>query len=299
MSKLQIPERSAGGKAETVEEWYYAQEGKQAGPVTREEIQQLIYAKRINARTLVWKQGMADWQELGSLGSNKPDSKEKAEPVDAEYVPVEYSETDTDPGGLLLKQKEKGDTAASPQSVCSQCRRTFPEHEMIRYQGSSVCAACKSLLMEKNKEEESVPAEVEYGRFWIRLGAKIIDGIALAIIQTIVSFPLGFLTGLSGSPDSAGFLIGQGLILLFSLIMPIVYTTWFLGKYAATPGKMACKLKVVSAYGEPISYARAFGRTMAEWISSLILCLGYLMAAFDEEKRTLHDRICNTRVIRA
>ncbi len=280
------------GKAERMEEWYYAQDGKQIGPVTRNEIQQLIYAKRITVKTLVWKEGMADWQELGSLAADKPEKEAKT--VDAEYVPVEDT-ADAEPGEMILKRKGEEDSGSFPQTVCSRCGRTFSEHEMIRHQESSVCPACNSMLMEKREGEEPVPAQVEYGGFWIRLLAKIIDGVAVGILQAIVSIPLGLVIGLSGSADSSG---GEGILFLISLILPIVYTTWFLGTYAATPGKMACKLRVVSAYGEQISYARAFGRTMAEWLSSLILCLGYLMAAFDEEKRTLHDRICNTRVIR-
>ena len=31
----------------------------------------------------------------------------------------------------------------------------------------------------------------------------------------------------------------------------------------------------------------------------LILGIGYIMAGFDEQKRTLHDRICDTRVIKS
>ena len=73
---------------------------------------------------------------------------------------------------------------------------------------------------------------------------------------------------------------------------------FFLGKFGATPGKMACKLKVVRPDGERISYARALGRHFAEMLSGIILYIGYIMAAFDEEKRTLHDRICDTRVIK-
>jgi uncharacterized RDD family membrane protein YckC len=62
---------------------------------------------------------------------------------------------------------------------------------------------------------------------------------------------------------------------------------------------MACGLKVMRPDGEKISYARACGRTFAEGISSAILCIGYILVAFDEERRALHDRICDTRVIRA
>ena len=76
------------------------------------------------------------------------------------------------------------------------------------------------------------------------------------------------------------------------------YTTWFLGKYAATPGKMALGLKVITADGGKVSYLKAFGRYFAEIVSGIILNIGYIMAAFDDEKRALHDRICNTRVVK-
>ena len=78
----------------------------------------------------------------------------------------------------------------------------------------------------------------------------------------------------------------------------VAYTTWFLGKYAATPGKMALGLKVITADGGKVSYLKAFGRYFAEIVSGIILFIGYIMAAFDDEKRTLHDRICNTRVVK-
>ena len=43
---------------------------------------------------------------------------------------------------------------------------------------------------------------------------------------------------------------------------------------------------------------RAIGRYFAAMLSSLILCIGYLLIAFDAEKRALHDMICDTRVIK-
>jgi uncharacterized RDD family membrane protein YckC len=70
-----------------------------------------------------------------------------------------------------------------------------------------------------------------------------------------------------------------------------------IGKYGATVGKMACKIKVITADGQPVSYARAFGRYFAKVLSSLTLLIGFIIAAFDSEKRSLHDHICNTRVV--
>ena len=80
--------------------------------------------------------------------------------------------------------------------------------------------------------------------------------------------------------------------------IPAAYETWFVGKYAATPGKMACKLKVVVEDSSQVTYLRSLGRHFAKLLSGMILAIGFLMAAFDEEKRALHDRICETRVVR-
>lgn len=60
---------------------------------------------------------------------------------------------------------------------------------------------------------------------------------------------------------------------------------------------MATSVKVVNEDGTPITMGRSALRYLAKMLSGLILCIGYIMAAFDEEKRTLHDRLCGTRVI--
>jgi uncharacterized RDD family membrane protein YckC len=85
--------------------------------------------------------------------------------------------------------------------------------------------------------------------------------------------------------------------LLVGLVIPIAYTTFFVGRFAATPGKMACGLRIITPDGGRVSYGRALGRCFAEWLSGLTLTIGYIIAAFDPEKRALHDRICETRVV--
>jgi hypothetical protein len=43
---------------------------------------------------------------------------------------------------------------------------------------------------------------------------------------------------------------------------------------------------------------RIVGRHFSEWVSGMILLIGYIMAAFDkEQRRALHDHMCDTRVI--
>jgi len=56
-------------------------------------------------------------------------------------------------------------------------------------------------------------------------------------------------------------------------------------------------LRVVTARGDRLPLSLSAGRYLAQLVSSATLSIGYIMAAFDPEKRALHDRICNTRVV--
>jgi len=166
----------------------------------------------------------------------------------------------------------------------------FFDDELIQFGDALVCGKCKPLFVQKLKEGVTVAGEMVYAGFWIRFGAKFIDGIILGI----AGFALGFLGSLIVRHAVAAAVIENVL----SFALSVAYTTYFVGAYSATPGKMACGLKVVRSDGEKISYGRACGRCFAEFASYLTLTIGYIMAAFDQEKRALHDRICDTRVIR-
>ena len=83
------------------------------------------------------------------------------------------------------------------------------------------------------------------------------------------------------------------------LLVGVAYGVFFIRRYSATPGKMALGLKLIRSDGSPLSVGRIIGRHFAEWLSNLTLLIGYIIAAFDDERRTLHDRVCDTRVIKA
>lgn len=48
-------------------QWYYASEGKQHGPVGEVDLRELIRADKLDAESLVWREGMGDWQPLGKV----------------------------------------------------------------------------------------------------------------------------------------------------------------------------------------------------------------------------------------
>jgi uncharacterized RDD family membrane protein YckC len=248
--------------------FYYAEGERQFGPIGKTELLSLVKEKKVTARTLVWQEGMDSWQELGVYIRNRAG---KGAQNRSSAVPMR-------------------------KAACSECGRAFAEDEMIRFQKSWVCAACKPVFIQKIKEGLSVADAMNYAGFWIRFAALAIDGFILCILNMFFFVPIGIL--MPKSPDNPfAFLSFMPLIILLQYAVPAVYDTWFVGKYGATPGKMACNLKIVVEDGSRINYLRAFGRHFAKWLSSMILLIGFIMAAFDDQKRTLHDRICETRVV--
>ena len=58
-----------GGMAE---EWYYAQQGRQLGPVSIELLISMLQRRQIAASDLVWKQGMPNWAEARAIPELTP-----------------------------------------------------------------------------------------------------------------------------------------------------------------------------------------------------------------------------------
>jgi uncharacterized RDD family membrane protein YckC len=184
-------------------------------------------------------------------------------------------------------------SAATGNVACVECGKVFPTSEMIEYEGSWVCGTCKPIFFQKVKEGVVTPGRLAYAGFWIRFLAKVIDNIILQIIF----IPLRFFA--PANPEDPAMLMRYIFLTMgVSIGFTAAYQIFFVGKWGATIGKMALRLKVVRADGSKLTYGRACGRYFAELLSSLTLLIGYIMAAFDEEKRSLHDRICDTRVIR-
>ena len=242
--------------------WFYAEGKEKRGPFTKDDIEKFATEGKINSQTLVWTDGMKSWSPYGQVKAN----------VSA---------------GSAAK------TEGSGQVVCSECGGSFPADETVKYGKLSICASCKPAFFQKVKEGRSTAGAMKYGGFWIRFGAKFLDNIVTTIGNMAVVFLLTMLT--QGNPEN----VAAAFSMIFvQLALPAAYVTYFLGKHQATPGKMAAGLIVVTPDGGRISYGRAFGRFFGEMLSGIILGIGYLMAAFDEEKRTLHDRICSTRVVK-
>ena len=182
-------------------------------------------------------------------------------------------------------------------TTCTQCGQSFDSSDVVSIKGLPVCISCKPLLLKKIQEGDSSFTGFIYKGFWIRGVADVIDGLILGIsYQSIDIFVrlLGFDT--VTDPFSAFSIFSLAISIKF--LINIVYYVFFNGRYGATPGKMVIGAKIANTDGSPISYTKAFARFFAEMLSGFIFGIGYIMAAFDSQKRALHDRICSTLVIK-
>ena len=256
--------------------WYYVEAGQQRGPVTEAQLENLHRDGLIQSDTLVWHEGMPTWEPYG-----------KVRPTPAAPASVS-ADPSVAPGGV----------------VCSECKQIFSPADVVKHGNAYVCAACKPVFLQRLKEGAFIAGvgatQMDYAGFWIRVGAKLLDNIIISIPMFIIFFIIGFsaAAGRANADAQLGLAIFQMIAQCGMFILMIAYNTFFIAKYGATPGKMICGLRVVTADGQQLTVGRALGRAFAEMLSGLTCYIGYIIAAFDQEKRALHDHICTTRVIR-
>ena len=161
--------------------------------------------------------------------------------------------------------------------------------------GSYVCADCKPAFLQRVREGGGAAQNLRYASFGLRFVALLLDGV----IGLVVGLLINMIFRVSLVPDPAHpFAAFLSLATLINFIFGISYYVFFLTSYGATLGKMAVGVKIVTADGGPISFGRALARYFCTtFLEAFTLWIGYLIALFDDQNRTLHDRICGTRAI--
>ena len=139
-------------------------------------------------------------------------------------------------------------------------------------------------------QADAVADEVEYVGFWPRVGAALIDTLALMFLVT----PLAvwyFGIGWANAEGATAFVINW--------ILPGVAIVLFWHYKSATPGKMVISAVIVDAttFAKP-SLAQLVGRYVGYYVSAISLMIGIIWVAFDKRKQGWHDKMANTVVIR-
>src|SRR4029077_21051728 len=71
---------------------------------------------------------------------------------------------------------------------CSQCGRALAHSDLVQIAGNWVCADCKPAFLSRVMASGVVvTTKWHYAGFWIRVVARLIDGITLGIAQAFIA----------------------------------------------------------------------------------------------------------------
>ena len=98
--------------------WYYSTGNEQIGPVTDDVFAGLVHQGTVNAETLVWREGMSNWQAYREVAG----------------------------AGVV------GAESSADLVTCAQCGRSVSVDEVIELDNNLVCAACKPTVVQKLRE---------------------------------------------------------------------------------------------------------------------------------------------------
>ncbi|MGJ4729126.1 RDD family protein [Luteimonas sp. SDU101] len=253
--------------------WYYADaDHARQGPVDAASLVRLRLQGRLGWDTLVWRDGMADWQPMRDFAAELAQADDRAPPLPtsptADPVAAAGAAAAVDP--------------ASPYA---------PPAAAVSASGAVVAGG-----------------EVVHAGFWKRFAAMVIDGLVTAVASWAIQIPLLLMAGAAGAMGGDLFGTGGSLaIVLLSygvgLLVPLLYFAWMHSAPGqASLGKLAVGIKVCRGNGERISFARAFWR-YAAYFATVVFSFGLgglvsaLTTGLAERRQALHDMICDTLVV--
>lgn len=210
----------------------------------------------------------------------------------------------------------------SPESTvqtvlaCSQCGRSFAHSDLVQIAGNWVCAECKPAFLSRvmaSGAAGALPGAWHYGGFWIRFGARMIDALVFAVPIMLIALLFipsllraGRQAGNSGAPFNPAFAaVGFVTFFFITFVAGACYEILMLKYRGATLGKIACGLKVVRPNSDNLSWGVCFGRFFMwnvvtngiPYLNVVLMTVSSIMLGVDDQKRALHDRVCDTRVI--
>jgi uncharacterized RDD family membrane protein YckC len=278
--------------------WFYESAGHQAGPVDDAALAGLVNAGTVAGPTLVWRPGMAAWQPYQEVWAASAAAASGQHPALSDAgngsVATAVARAIT-PAGLL-----------AGFGYCTECGRGHASDDLAPVLDRRVCGACKPALLQRLREGAlQALAAQRYAGFWIRTGAAVLDSVIQTPVNLLVSFLAIWLLsapnswGMTSSGSSPGLraqLAANAITQLASFGLQLAYSTFFVGRFGATPGMLICGLRVRRSDGSALTYRRALLRALANMLNHFTLGLSYILVAIDSEKRGVHDYLCDTRV---
>jgi uncharacterized RDD family membrane protein YckC len=259
--------------------WHYVANGQAAGPVPGDQLRAMAASGAIRRETKIWSGGMADWADAGSF---------------VDLFPAPPSFTPTPPPHHQPAYAPPPQSYAPPQQSYAPQQPAYGASHYQQPVNSPYMAATGQL-------HSNGMAQVHYAGFWIRAVALIIDGVILTVISLVLNFALLSVldidistTGAISDADAGAYTALQGFIGLIGLLYFVLLNC---SRKQGTWGKQIVGIHLIHANGGKVGFGRSLGRYFAQIVSALIFGIGYLMAGWTDQKKALHDMICDTRVV--
>ncbi|MCR6663210.1 MAG: RDD family protein [Luteimonas sp.] len=251
--------------------WYYADaRNDRQGPVEASELARLRQQGAVTWQTLVWREGMANWQPMSDFADDFVQGDDR---------------------GPWLSTGSGSVVGHAAPSVADGASPYAPPTSPVDTVGHVVLGG-----------------EVVQAGFWKRFAAMIIDAFITAAASWAVQIPLFIMAGATGAMGGDLLSTGGsvGLFVLsygVGILVPLLYFAWMHSSASqASLGKMAIGIKVTGGNGQRIGFWRAFLRYLAYLLLALFtLGIGAVVSAFTtgltQRKQALHDMICDTLVV--
>lgn len=157
-------------------------------------------------------------------------------------------------------------------------------------------------MVEQRVANVSSQVGLRYASFETRLVAFVLDMIVLFSVFLLFVAVAGLQLLLRSDfgevdpPDSAFCLAAIIVLIYFFPLFPLYFLALWVWR-GQTVGKMAMAIKVVRRDGHRLGVGTALLRLVGYLFSTLLLFAGFLMIAFDRQRRALHDRLADTLVV--
>lgn len=116
--------------------WYYAENNERLGPVEDAAFDALVASSTVRPDTLVWREGMTNWEPLSASGYRTPEA------------PL----TPRVPGPAGGADEESARPPGVEMGVCSESGRILPRSELVEIDGKLVSVEYKNVVLQRIRE---------------------------------------------------------------------------------------------------------------------------------------------------
>ena len=286
--------------------WFYEKDKKAAGPVTEEELWELLNTGEISKESLVWKEPMEKWLPFSQVHELRIPPKPKPPPMpEPEEVKVSDDPTFKTPEAPEPPEEEE------PYENVEKVVFKQPDYQ-----------AGETTTMDAEYEE------VSQQRPWVRFFARMTDYYVFSLLFSLllsILFPdfmeqmsqsLTQQTGLEDTDDvnfqGIYFIVIMRIVVTFIWVFLEAYT---ISKFGTTFGKNLLGTRVLDNSGEPLPYDRALKRSYTVWLKGMgagFVLISWITMLFgyqslkrdginswdkDVESKVIHTHFSTTRIL--